>query len=89
MLDGGILVVSEKVHFSDPAANASIVELHEDFKRANDYSDLEIARKRNSLENVLVPDTIDGLQGRLADAGFARSVVWLQHYNFVSLLAFP
>ncbi len=88
MTDGGLLLLSEKIRFADDPVAAAVIGLHEDFKRDNAYTELEIARKRRSLDNVLVPDTLAELRQRLAAAGFAASGVWLQHYNFVSLLAF-
>ncbi|APX92513.1 carboxy-S-adenosyl-L-methionine synthase CmoA [Halomonas sp. 1513] len=85
---GGVLVLSEKIVAADEQDNAWLVERYHDFKRANGYSDLEISQKRNALENVLVPDTLDAHQARLARAGFARSQVWFQYLNFASLIAF-
>lgn len=84
---GGVLVLSEKVIFPDPYQNERFIVLHHDFKRANGYSDLEIAQKRTSLENVLIPETIPDHQQRAFDAGFATCEVWFQAFNFVSLLA--
>ncbi len=84
---GGILVLSEKVLFADPHLNALNIELHHDFKRANGYSDLEIAQKRQALENVLVPETLDEHRKRLTAAGFSSCDVWFQCFNFASLVA--
>ena len=89
MRPDGVLLISEKIHIDDPVVAEAIVSQHEAFKEANGYSRLEIARKRTALENVLVPDTLGHLQSRLESAGFARSGVWLQQFNFVSLLAYP
>ena len=85
---GGVLVLSEKVIDLDEQDNAWRVERYHDFKRANGYSDLEISQKRNALENVLVPDTLDAHHDRLARAGFSRSLTWFQYLNFASLIAF-
>jgi len=87
MNDGGVFVLSEKISADDPEVEALLVELHHDFKRANAYSDLEISRKRSALENVLIPETINVHLQRLADAGFGHAGVWLQHFNFVSIVA--
>ena len=83
----GVLVLSEKIVADDSAVDELLIDLHHDFKRHRAYSDLEISRKRAALENVLVPDTIDEHRRRLHSAGFRRSAVWLQHFNFVSLIA--
>lgn len=84
---GGILVLSEKILFADEALNALNVELHHDFKRAHGYSDMEIAGKRDSLENVLVPETLNTHRERLLAAGFTSVDVWFQCFNFASLIA--
>ena len=84
---GGALLLSEKVRFEDPKTQQDLFELHHDFKRDQGYSDLEISQKRSSLENVLVPETIDTHRKRLAEAGFDHCEVWLQCFNFVSILA--
>ena len=84
---GGILILSEKIAGADAAADALLIEMHHAFKRANGYSDLEISRKRTALENVLVPETLQTHQARLQQAGFVRSDLWFQCFNFISLVA--
>ncbi len=84
---GGLLLLSEKVVDDDPHMEALLVDLHHEHKRRNDYSELEIARKRAALENVLVPETVAAHRERLAAAGFAHSAVWLRYFNFVSIVA--
>lgn len=84
---GGALLVSEKIRFEDPFEQELMTEVHHDFKRARGYSDLEIARKRSALERVLQPDTETQHFERLREAGWSRSLRWLQAVNFVSYLA--
>jgi tRNA (cmo5U34)-methyltransferase len=84
---GGIMVLSEKVTFEDPHLDELNIDLHHEFKRANGYSDLEIAQKRNALENVLLPETLAQHKKRIADAGFSSCDVWFQCFNFASLVA--
>ena len=84
---GGILVLSEKVVDDNPAMETLLVDLHHEHKRRNDYSALEVARKRAALENVLVPETVAVHRRRLQQAGFAHSAVWLRYFNFVSIVA--
>jgi len=83
---GGVLVLSEKITFEDPAVEVEMIALHEAFKRENGYDELEIAGKRKALENVLIPETVSVHQRRLQEAGFEASAVWLQCFNFVSLI---
>ena len=85
---GGILVLSEKISFSDPEEQSLQTEWHHDFKRAQGYSELEIARKRDALENVMRPESLEQHRQRLAEAGFSRVCRWYQGFNFVSMVAF-
>jgi tRNA (cmo5U34)-methyltransferase len=87
MTHGGVFVLSEKIADEDPSVNELLINLHHDFKRSNAYTDLEISRKRTALENVLIPETIPTHLNRLREAGFSHSSVWLQHFNFASIIA--
>ena len=84
---GGALLLSEKICFDDPAQQALMTELHHDFKRANGYSDLEIAQKRTAIENRLVPETLEAHTTRLHRVGFSNVATWFQCFNFASVLA--
>jgi tRNA (cmo5U34)-methyltransferase len=87
MNPGGLLVLSEKVVDEDEHMEQLLVDLHHEHKRRNDYSALEISRKRAALENVLRPETVAMHRQRLKDAGFRHSAVWLRYFNFVSIVA--
>jgi len=87
MNEGGILVLSEKVVDENSHMEELLVGLHHEHKRRNNYSALEISRKRAALENVLVPETVSAHRARLKKAGFAHSAVWLRYFNFVSIIA--
>lgn len=84
---GGILILSEKVTFENPHLDALNIDLHHQFKRANGYSDLEIAQKRSAIEDVLRPETLATHKQRIAQAGFAACDVWFQCFNFASMVA--
>lgn len=84
---GGALILSEKIAFADGEEQALHEALHRDFKRAQGYSEMEISRKRNALEEVLIPETLETHRQRLLDAGFTQVTLWQQSLNFVSLLA--
>lgn len=83
----GVLILSEKLAFEDDTHQELMIELHHNFKRANGYSDLEIAQKRAAIENYLVPETLTTHRQRLRDAGFHSVDVWFQCFNFASLIA--
>lgn len=84
---GGVLLLSEKICFEQPVEQELQTELHHDFKRAQGYSELEIARKRNALERVLQPDTDAVHRRRLLEAGWRHVVCCFQAFNFVTYLA--
>lgn len=88
MRPGGILVLSEKIRFDDPAEQALQTLWHHDFKKARGYSELEIARKRDALENVMKTESLQQHRDRLLAAGFGQVYRWYQGFNFVSLAAF-
>ncbi|WP_342649520.1 carboxy-S-adenosyl-L-methionine synthase CmoA [Pseudomonas sp. REB1044] len=89
LLPGGALVLSEKLRFDDAQTHDLLNELHLDFKRANGYSELEIAQKRSAIEHVMKPDTLETHEQRLRAAGFSKVVPWFQCLNFASLIALP
>ena len=84
---GGCLVISEKLHFEPESLNTLLGDLHHQFKRAQGYSDLEISQKRDSIENVLIPETLDAHIQRLRACGFQSASPWFQCFNFCSLVA--
>jgi len=84
---GGIFVLSEKILINNNEQQDWMTQLHHAFKKANGYSDLEIAQKRSALENVLVAETRDEHHQRLQQAGFSKIIDWYQCFNFVSILA--
>lgn len=82
ILPGGILVLAEKLSFPE-FEQTWLDEHHHDFKRAQGYSDLEIARKRQALERVLIAESRETHHRRLKKAGFDRVIDWFQCLNFV------
>jgi tRNA (cmo5U34)-methyltransferase len=87
LLPSGVLILSEKVAFDDLPHHELMIELHHNFKRSNGYSELEIARKRSAIENVLIPETLASHRQRLRQAGFGSVDVWFQCFNFASMIA--
>jgi tRNA (cmo5U34)-methyltransferase len=84
---GGVLILSEKIRFENPEEQALQTHWHQEFKRAQGYSDLEIARKRDALENVMKPDSAPQHLQRLNKAGFMDVFQWYQGFSFVSMIA--
>ena len=84
---GGVLILSEKICFTDSHEQQRQTDWHHDFKRAQGYSELEIARKRDSLEDVLQPETAAEHLERLHQAGFSEAYQWYQGFSFASFIA--
>ena len=83
----GILILSEKLMFTDARQQTLQTEMHHAFKKANGYSDMEVSQKRASLENVLIPETFSQHKNRLLQSGFNNAEVWFQYFNFASIIA--
>ena len=83
---GGIFFLSEKVKSSDKKIDEMLICLYQDFKRRNHYSQLEISRKREALENVLVPLTSEEQTEMLIRAGFQSAQLIFRWYNFASYM---
>ena len=83
---GGVFILSEKVKAEDNFIDNLLIDLYYDFKRRNGYSELEIAQKREALENVLVPITPNNQIELLKMAGFSRVEVLFKWYNFACYL---
>ena len=83
----GCLIISEKLHFEPESLNQLLSELHHQFKRDQGYSDLEISQKRDAIDKVLMPETLETHIDRLKQCGFKSASPWFQCYNFGSLIA--
>lgn len=87
MLPGGALVISEKIAFTSDEESDAMQDLHHHMKAMNGYDTMEIANKREALEEVLLPETLAVHSQRLTQCGFKQVYPWLRCLNFVSLLA--
>ena len=84
---GGALLLADKLEFADGDEQSLMAGLHEEFKRHQGYSELEIAQKRSALEAVLVPNTPEQHLQRLRQAGFAAPRLCVRALNFGAFLA--
>ena len=87
LLSHGVLLISEKIIAQTEDETDTVDQLFMNFKKRSGYSDLEISQKRQALENVMQPETVDDHKKRLMDAGFSKVIVLMQALNFVTLLA--
>ena len=84
---GGILILSEKVISSGSLLNRSSIDIYHEFKRNQGYSELEIAAKREALENILIPFSVQENIDLLKGSGFAEVEVFFKWINFASFIA--
>lgn len=84
---GGILFLSEKIRTEDPVVQETMTTIYEAYKRSRGYSQTEIERKKEALDQVLVPVTIEDLQSWLKEVGFRTIEITSKWYCFVSIVA--
>lgn len=84
---GGCLLLGEKILSDSSTLSRLYIERYHEFKRRNGYSGTEIARKREALENVLVPYRDSENRAVLAEAGFEPVDQIFRWYNFAVYLA--
>ena len=86
LIPGGILLFTEKIKHEDSEFSDLQQDLYYQFKKENGYSNLEISQKRDALENVLIPETVDEHKERFKKTGFIKSDIWLKWFNFTSFI---
>lgn len=87
LVDKGCLILVEKVLGNDSTFNSLFIKFYYEMKKRQGYSELEIARKREALENVLIPYRLDENKQLLIRNGFSYSDVFYKWYNFCGMVA--
>jgi tRNA (cmo5U34)-methyltransferase len=85
--ENGCLILVEKVLGEDSLFNRLFIKYYYDLKKRNGYSEMEIAQKREALENVLVPYKLLENREMLLQAGFRHCDVFFKWYNFSGIIA--
>ena len=83
----GQFIFSEKVVFKEKKLDKQMIDIYYAYKKEQGYSDYEIAQKREALENVLIPFTIEENIKMCRDAGFGSVETVFQWANFVTFVA--
>jgi tRNA (cmo5U34)-methyltransferase len=83
----GCLILVEKLTEGDTLFNRLFIKYYYEMKRRHGYSELEIANKREALENVLIPYRLEENQSLLLSNGFSKFQVWFRWYNFCGMIA--
>ncbi|MBF13880.1 MAG: carboxy-S-adenosyl-L-methionine synthase CmoA [Legionellales bacterium] len=84
---GGCLVILEKVLSEHSVFNRMYIDIYHEFKRNAGYNDEEIARKRESLENIMVPFRVGENIELMTRAGFGTVDMFFKWYNWVGYIA--
>jgi len=87
MPENGALILVEKLTSSHTLLNRQFIKFYYDYKKRNGYSEVEIAQKREALENVLIPYRSEENHEMLRDAGFRHSEEFFRWYNFCGMIA--
>ena len=87
LIEGGVLVISEKVLAKNALLNRLYIDLYYAFKKRQGYSEMEIAQKREELENVLIPYQIEENIKLLQKNGFKNPDVFFKYMNFAGIAA--
>ena len=85
--DKSFFIFSEKVVFEDKILDKQIIDIYYNYKKMQGYSEVEIAKKREALENVLIPFTIKENILMCKEAGFSEVNTIFQWANFVTFVA--
>ncbi len=85
--DGGVLIFSEKIIYTDKKLDKISIDQYLKYKKTQGYSDFEISNKREKLENVLVPYSEQENKDMLATAGFDDSQTIFKWLNFATFIA--
>lgn len=81
------LILVEKILGEESLFNRLFIKYYYDFKRRNHYNDLEIANKREALENVLIPYKLMENRELLLKTGYSHCEVFFKWYNFSGIVA--
>ncbi len=84
----GIFLMSEKLITENKKLNKRMIDLYYDYKKRMGYSEFEIAQKREALENVLIPYTMQENIEMLKNTGFKDVEVIFRWNNFATFMAF-
>ena len=84
---GGILYLSEKVRSKVPQIQEMLTRSYENFKFHRGYSVNEIERKKEALDQVLVPLSMDEQIAIIEGAGFSACEPIMRWNNFVTYVA--
>jgi len=86
--DDGVFIFSEKLISKESIFDKEMIDIYYDFKKSKGYSTTEIAKKREALENVLVPYSEEENKEMIKSVGFRHCETIFRWLNFATFVAF-
>ncbi|MWV61684.1 methyltransferase domain-containing protein [Helicobacter saguini] len=84
---GGVFLFAEKVITTDSKLESQMISLYYEYKKKQGYTQGEIYKKREALENVLVPYSVAENISLLKTAGFTHIEILFKWVNFTLFFA--
>ena len=84
---GGCFIFIEKIIAESEDLDEIFVNGHHDLKRDQGYSKLEIAKKKEALDNILIPLKLSENINLLGKSGFNKTEIFFKWLNFAGLVA--
>ena len=85
--DDGIFLFAEKVISHDSKTEGQMLTCYYEYKKKQGYTNKEIYKKREALENVLVPYSVEENYSMLKSCGFKHVEILFKWINFSLFLA--
>jgi len=86
LVDEGVLIVTDKILTDNGHMNRFFIDFYYEFKKRQGYSETEIVRKREALENVLIPYRVEENLELFRRNGFEIVEPFFQWFNFAGFL---
>ncbi len=83
----GIFILSEKLVSHNKWLDKELIDIYHNFKRDQGYSNMEISKKREALENILIPYTQEENIALLKKVGFNSVEMIFRFANFATFIA--
>ena len=83
----GIFILSEKLISHNKWLDKELIDIYHNFKKDQGYSNTEISKKREALENILIPYTQEENISLLKKVGFSSVEMIFRFANFATFIA--
>ena len=87
LVPNGALILVEKILTENSEFNRDFIKYYYNYKRRNQYSEMEISQKREALENILVPYKLNENVHMLRQVGLFHCETFFKWFNFSGVIA--